>query len=154
LRRNVAVSAGYRIGTVGRFAFGSETRCGGVVVEAFPGSAVEFLHDMGDVLSTVEGEVGALGEVLANKPVEILVRSPLPRAGAFGEEDRDAGRFGESFMAGHFNALVPGQGTLQMPWQGRKRCRDGGVDTSSGAVGREVDDDAVLSLPLSEGDHR
>jgi hypothetical protein len=44
---------------VGRFAFGSETRGWRVVVEAFPRPSVEFLHDLGDVFGTVEGEVGA-----------------------------------------------------------------------------------------------
>lgn len=48
------MSAGYRIGTVGRFAFGSETRCGGVVVEAFPGSAVEFRGDPVEVFLGVD----------------------------------------------------------------------------------------------------
>jgi hypothetical protein len=89
-----------------------------------------------------------------SKPVEVLVRSALPRAGAFGEEDWDAGGFGQGGVTGHLNALVPGQGTFQVSWQGCEGCCDGGVDTSGGVVGWEVDDDAVLGLALPEGDHR
>ena len=42
---------------------------GGLPAEGFAGSAVEFGSHGGEVIRTVDGEVGAFGEVLAEEPV-------------------------------------------------------------------------------------
>jgi hypothetical protein len=44
-----------------------------------------------DVFSAVNGKVGALGEILAGQPIEVLVCTALPGAGAFGKIDRNPG---------------------------------------------------------------
>ena len=55
------------------------------------GLAVERVRDGLEVLGGPAGQVGALGEVLAQQAVGVLVRAALPRAVRVGEVDRGAG---------------------------------------------------------------
>ena len=60
------------------------------------------------IVAADEAEVGALGQVLAQEPVGVLVAAALPGRVRVAEVDRDAGRSGESDVLGHLRALVPG----------------------------------------------
>ena len=53
-------------------------------------------------------QVGALGQVLAEQAVGVLVGATLPRAARIAEEDLDAGVDGELEVFGHLSAVVPG----------------------------------------------
>lgn len=54
-------------------------------------------------------EIDALGQVLAEQAVGILVGSALPRALGIAEVDLGIGGKGEASMIGEFLAPVPGQ---------------------------------------------
>jgi hypothetical protein len=73
------------------------------------GAAVERVSDSGQVVDAVSTQVGALGEVLAQQAVDVLVGSALPRAVGIAEEHRNAGVDAELGVLGHLRALVPGQ---------------------------------------------
>ena len=129
--------------------------CGwGVVGEVLSGPGVELPHHVVDVPGAVDGQVGALGEILADESVEVLVGATLPGAGAFGEEHRNTGRLREYLMAGHFRYLVPGQGAFQGRRQQGERAGDGGIDACRSVVLRQIDDDSVLGFSFSQGHHR
>ena len=57
----------------------------------FSGSVVERVGDGFELVGAPAGQVGALGEVLAQQPVGVLVGAALPGAVRVGEVDRDAG---------------------------------------------------------------
>jgi len=78
-------------------------------VERFAWSAVEFGSDGVEVLAGVDGQVGALGEVLAEEAVGVFVGAALPGAGRVAEVDGDVGGDGERAVGCHLAALVPGQ---------------------------------------------
>jgi len=70
-----------------------------------------------EILGAVPGEVGALGEVLAQQPVGVLVAAALPWAARVAEVDLQAGVDAQRGVLGHLAALVPGQRPPQLPWK-------------------------------------
>jgi hypothetical protein len=78
-------------------------------LESLAGSVVHLVLDEGEVLSGVDGELGAFGEVLAQQPVGVLVRGPVPWRVGVGEVDRDVGLDADLGVLGELLALVPGQ---------------------------------------------
>src|SRR5918994_3511018 len=56
---------------------------------------VELTGDRVEVVLVVDRQVGALGEVLPQQPVGVLVAAPLPRAVGIAEVDLHAGLDGE-----------------------------------------------------------
>ena len=67
---------------------------------------------MGSLVKIGLGEqahVGALGKVLAEQSVGVLVGSPLPRRLGVAEEHLDSGVDTELGVLGHLFALSPGQ---------------------------------------------
>lgn len=62
-----------------------------------------------EVLLGVDGEIGALPDVAAQQPVEVLVGRAQPRAVGLGEENVNADRRGEIVVTGHLSSLVPGE---------------------------------------------
>jgi hypothetical protein len=75
---------------------------------------VESLLD-GDEVGRAEGtQVRALGEVLAQQPVRVLVAGALPGAGRVGEEDSVSEQGGELVVLSHLRALVPSKGLAQL----------------------------------------
>lgn len=54
-------------------------------------------------------EVGALGEVLADQAVGVLVGAALPRGVRVAEVDGHVRRGADPFVQGEFRSLVPGQ---------------------------------------------
>ena len=87
---------------------------GSLPTEGLAGSAVEHGGDCFDVLGVPAREIGALGEVLAQEAVRVLVRSTLPRAARVGEEDWDARLDFECCVLREFLAAVPSQGSAEL----------------------------------------
>src|SRR5215218_8117017 len=78
-------------------------------VEALAGAVVEFVGD-GVELGFADGaEVGALGEVLAQQAIGVLVGAALPGGVRIAEVDLDAGVDVDLLPVAHLGALVPGQ---------------------------------------------
>ena len=67
----------------------------------------------------VDRQIGALGKVLAEQAVGVLVAAPLPGAVGVAEVDRQAGLDGEPDVFGHLLATVPGQAPAKLGWQGQ-----------------------------------
>src|ERR1700733_16057462 len=87
-RKVRAYSGGRRNGLV----FGQEPiefLAGGVPAEALAGPVVELVFDVLELGGGVRAEVGALGEVFAQQPVDVLVAAALPGCVRVGEEDAD-----------------------------------------------------------------
>ena len=92
-----------------------------------PGNGIEFgLRET--------GKVGALGEILAEQAIGVLVDTALPRAMRIGEVDRDARGLGQSSMLSHLAPLVVGQrepflriNPIQDRAEGGRRCVGRGV---------------------------
>src|SRR4026208_2475375 len=100
-----------------------EDFCWGSVAEDTPGSVVELAGDKVEV-GLVVGDLGALGEVLAQQPVGVLVGAAFPRRVRVREVDVHSGREAERGVAGHLAALVPGEGLDQL--RGDAGARGGG----------------------------
>src|SRR5215211_513778 len=77
-------------------------------------SAVEGDRHGREVLGAVHAEVSALGEVLPQQPVGVLVRATLPRAVRIADVDRHARLDPELGVLGHFRSLIPGQRSSQL----------------------------------------
>src|SRR5215208_7729412 len=86
----------------------------GFPAQRFAWSAVELLGDVFEVGRLVHREVGALGEVLTQQSVGVLVAAALPGAGRVAEVDRDVGGHAERAVGGHLRPLVPGQRAPQV----------------------------------------
>jgi hypothetical protein len=70
------------------------------------GDGVEF--ELGDL-----AEVGALGEVLAQQPVGVLIGAALPGGVRIAEVDLDVGADVDWLLVAQLGSLVPGQRTAQ-----------------------------------------
>ena len=86
-----------------------ECLCWSLPSEGFAGAGVEFGGDVVEVFAGVHGQVGALGEVLAQQAVGVLVGAALPWAVRVGEVDLNAGVDRQLGVLGEFFAAVPGQ---------------------------------------------
>jgi hypothetical protein len=82
-----------------------------------PGPLVETLGDRIELFLAVDGQVGALRQVLAQEAVGVLAGPALPGAMRVAEVDLDPGLGGQLGMARHLLPLVIGQGLAQ-------RCGD------------------------------
>lgn len=63
------------------------------------------------------GEVGTLGEILAQHAAGVLDGSRCPGTLGIAEVDLQSGVDADRLMGGHLGALVPGQSTPQLPRQ-------------------------------------
>src|SRR5215211_1118072 len=71
--------------------------------------AVECVGDGGQIAGAVAGEIGALGEVLPEQPVGVLVGAALPGALRVAEVHLQPGGDSKAGVLGQLGALVPGQ---------------------------------------------
>src|SRR5215210_2937624 len=89
---------------------------------------VEFVGDGVELGFADRAEVGALGEVLAQEAVGVLVGAALPGRVRIAEEHLDAGVDADLLPVAHLGALVPGQRAAQRLGQrlhlGGERRRD------------------------------
>ena len=98
----MAVSTGHRNGF-------SKYLGGGLEVEGFAGSGVEFVGDGVELGLGDGGEVRALGKILAQQTVGVFVAAALPGAVGIAEIDFHIGGQGKAGVAGQFGSPVPGQ---------------------------------------------
>ena len=73
---------------------------------ALPGAVVDFIGNRIQLLLAVPSQVGALGKVLANTAVDVLVGAQLPGAVWIAEVHGNAVGFGQLFAPCHLSALV------------------------------------------------
>src|SRR5664280_836336 len=76
--------------------------------------AVELTGNLVEIPPGVDREVGALGEVLTQETVGVLVGAALPRAARIAEVDGHAGSHRELVMLRHLGSLVPGDRLSQL----------------------------------------
>lgn len=81
---------------------------GGEVAQDGSGAFVEFFGD-GVQVGLMGGDVLALGDVLTDQAVGVLVAGTLPGAVWIGEVHRQVGGDGQRGVAGHLAALIPSQ---------------------------------------------
>ena len=80
-----------------------------VPVECLPRARVHAVGDGIEFFLAVDGQVRALGQVLAQQPVGVLARAALPWAVGVAEIHAHAGRPGQISVPSHLPALVVGQ---------------------------------------------
>lgn len=95
-----------------------EALSGGLPVEDFAGTFVEHLLVGAELLIRDQGEVGALGEVMADAVVLAFAGGSFPWAMGVAEEDLELEVGGEALMFGHFLALIIGEALAQDAGQG------------------------------------
>src|SRR3954467_11007037 len=88
--------------------FGRHRLCRTSPAEALPRAVVEALLDRPQVVEGERAQVAALGEVLAEQAVGVLIRAAQPGDAGVGEEDAVGEELPEEVVAGHLRALVPG----------------------------------------------
>src|SRR5579884_3368361 len=74
---------------------------------------VELCGDRIELLLAQTTEILALGQVLAQQPVGVLIAAALPRAVLMAQVDRHASRSGNGLVLGHLPAAIPRQGAPQ-----------------------------------------
>src|SRR5262249_28067225 len=109
---------------------------GSLPAESLPGSTIERSGHRCEFVRAVPAEVGALGEVLAQQPVGVLVGPALPGALGIAEVDVQTGCDLEVGVPGHLHAAVPGERTTELGGKTRDR-RDDGIAHGLRAVAGE-----------------
>ena len=84
--------------------------------QTFSWARVQAMRDGVQLALRVARQVRALGPVLAQQPVRVLIGAALPRAVRIGKEDLEREPLGQALMLGHLFASIIGQG---LPQQGR-----------------------------------
>ena len=79
-------------------------------VEAFSRARVQAMGDGVQLALRVPRQVRALGQVLAQQPVRVLIGAALPRAVRIGKEDLDREPLSQALMLGHLFAPIVRQG--------------------------------------------
>ena len=82
-------------------------------VETFSRSGIEAMGDGVHLALGVARQVGALGQVLAQQPIGVLVGAAVPRAVRIGKEDPDREPLGQPLMFRHLCASIIGQRVAQ-----------------------------------------
>ena len=127
--------------------FGRHDLFGCQEAQAFSWAGVQRGGDLGEVALGQSGQVHALGQILPQQAVGVLVGRALPGAVGVGEVDPQVQPLGQLLVAGHFLALVVGQGFAQARRQGaqapRKACQD---RLGVGAIDFGQQDEAALAL--------
>ena len=79
---------------------------GGSEAQSLPGAVIEALGGVIQFLPDDGAQVPVLGEVLADQPMGIFVRAPLPGAVGMGKVDDGAQGRGDPFVFGSLRAIV------------------------------------------------
>src|SRR5690606_833664 len=77
------------------------------ISERLAGTAVERVLDHGQLRAADDAQIGALGQVLAEQAVGVLVAAALPGRVRVAEVDRDPRTRRELGVLGHLRTLVP-----------------------------------------------
>lgn len=126
----------------------------GLVSEHDARSAVELMGDGAKVLCGVDGEVGALGKVLPQQAIHVLVGAALPRRVRVAEVDPEAGEGLDVLVECEFAPLVPGEGPLHLGWDVRGLCDQRVADLRGLPTGGQVDQMDVASGAFDQGADR
>jgi hypothetical protein len=103
-------------------------------------------HNAADLFDRKGPEIGALGQVLADESVGVLVEPTLPRMVGVGKVALCVEFFGDGLMIGELLAVVIGEGVNKVGM--RPQCYEQGIrDGLSGLVGG-LGDDALTCLAL------
>ncbi len=101
-------------------------------------------HNAADLFDRKGPEIGALGQVLADESVGVLVEPTLPRMVGVGKVALCVEFFGDGLMIGELLAVVIGEGVNKVGM--RPQCYEQGIrDGLSGLVG-SLGDNAVRVL--------
>ena len=82
-------------------------------VETFPPARVQPMRDGIQLALRVARQIRALGQVLTQQPIRVLVGAALPRAVGIGKEDPDRQPPRSAFVLGHLFPAIIGQGFAQ-----------------------------------------
>src|SRR5664279_5075692 len=123
------------------------------VAKGLARTSVEASLDVPKVGRADVREVDALGQVLAEEPIGVLVGAALPGRVWVAEVDGDVGGDGEGRVVGHLGALVPGDGAPELFRQGLDGRAHRHVDGLSGTVAVEVEEEQEPACPLHERPH-
>ena len=93
----------------------------------------------------MDGKVGALGKVVPEQAVHVLVAAALPGAVRLAEEHRHRQGAREVSVGAEFFALVPGQAAPQSWGQAREHLREGVSDGDGGPASGEVHQDQTAA---------
>ena len=85
----------------------------GVESMPLPGPGVETQGDLVELVLAVDRQVRALGQILTQQAVGVLVAAALPGAVRVGEVDRHTGAQGQRVVVTHLLALIVGQRLAQ-----------------------------------------
>lgn len=90
-------------------AFWEEKLCGAIPAEGLPGPDIQGPGDVVELVLGVDAQVRALGQILPEQAIRVLVDAALPGAVRVGELDRHARVPAELLVRRHLPALVVGQ---------------------------------------------
>lgn len=126
----------------------------GPPTEGLAGPVVEPVLHPSQFFNTVDGQIAALGKVLTQQPIRVLVRATQPRTRRIGKEHPLLQKLADVLVVGQLATLIPGQGA---PRSGRKlgEHRDQRVPHRGGAVtARQGDQVHVAAAAVDQGSDR
>ena len=106
----------YPAGSTGRRNTGVKSLRGGFKLQGLTWSFVELTSHFVQVGLRVHRQIGALGKVLSQQAIGVLIRAALPRALRIAKIDVDVGRQRKAAMIREFLAPVPSQAFIQLLW--------------------------------------
>jgi len=113
-----------------------ECLCRCLQTQRFPGARVQCVSNGAQLISAMLAEISALGEVLAEQTVRVLVASALLWALRVAKVDLETGIDPQLRVLGHFGTLVPGQRATQVGRQAADRPCDGIPDGLCSVAGK------------------
>jgi transposase len=116
-------------------------------------SVVEALGDAGKVPGAQGREVGPARHVLAQQPVRVLVRAPLPGTARVTKVDLDAGVDGEVGVPVHLFALIPGDRLEELFGETPDRPAHGCIHLDGETAVGKVQEHHIASGSLDECAH-
>ena len=114
---------------------------------------VEAASESGGVLCAVDWEIGSLRHVLAEEPVGIFVRPPLPGTMGIAEVHLNASCHCEVRMMREFSSLIPGDETDELRRERCDRLAHGFVDHVWLSTVGQVQEEHEAGAPLDQCPH-
>lgn len=118
--------------------------------EALSGTMVELSSESGALTLGEGGEVGPLGQILAEEPIGVLVGAALPGVVRSGEVEGGVELPLEGFVHVELGAVVGGDGVDGMRFVAQQR--DGALESFVGADASDLADADEAALAFDDGD--